>query len=221
MKLPPRFVAGHKGMAGLARVRKLVFMAVPMGLFSVCLLGAIGGAEVLLRVNQEPRRADAIVVLGGGAKTRAAKAIELFRQGYAEKILVAGKNEEALIGKQLREAGIPDSALLFEPESRSTYENAVFSLPYLRRWQVNSILLVTSWFHSRRAVAVFRSAEGMPDVVSVPTEVVSIKQLLTEKRLLVQVLKEYLKIAGYWFRYGLSPLLSGEQRYVCPEIEPG
>lgn len=167
---------------------------------------SVSAAGPLLTVAQPPQIADVIIVLGGGAKQRAVKAIELYRQGFAERILVVGRNEEQLLGKQLRQAGIPDTAISYEPQSRSTYENARFSLPYLQRWNVGSILLVTSWFHSRRATAVFRSVAGMPEVITVPAGKSSIGQVIGDSRVLLQVFKEYLKIGGYWVRYGIVPI---------------
>ena len=170
------------------------------------LLGLLCGAESLLTVRSHPRKADIIVVLGGNTKERVAKAIDLYQHEYAEKILVTGRNEKTLIGNLFLGAGIPEANLIFEPASRSTYENALFCRPYLRHLQVDSLLLVTSWFHSRRAAAVFRSITGVPELVSVPSQPPSMYSLLTDNRILLQVLKEYFKLFGYWVRYGISPI---------------
>ena len=51
-------------------------------------------------------------------------------------------------------AGVPDAAC--ESQSRSTYENAVLTKKALEASHPRSVMLVTSWFHSRRALAVFR-----------------------------------------------------------------
>lgn len=189
-------------------IKKTIIGSALAGCFLVLFLGLLLlFARPVLTVKQLPRQADLIVVLGGGANTRVMKAAQLYHQGYASKILVVGKNEEQLIGKILLAAGIPETDIIYEPQSRSTYENAAYSLPLMTQWQVNSVLLVTSWFHSRRSVAVFRSIAGMPEVISVPTDMITVKDLMADKKTLSSVLKEYLKLAGYWLRYGVSPVL--------------
>lgn len=112
--------------------------------------------------------ADAIVVLGGGDPpdfghgsrneqgTRAGFALELFRLARAPIVLASGGAGEATeMAQQLQQQGIPKQALLIEPASATTHQNAAYSAQLLDRAKVHRILLVTSTVPMRRAAACF------------------------------------------------------------------
>lgn len=123
--------------------------------------------------------ADAIVVLGGGtaellasgdaldlgpASGRVFHAAQLYLAGKAPRIVVAGgarenKTPEAVAMAQLLAAfGVPEAAILQENQSRNTWQNALNSKAILHKHSVDRVLLVTSAFHIRRALAAFRAA---------------------------------------------------------------
>ncbi len=126
--------------------------------------------------------ADAIVVLGGGMGTMAPPrpypdlaaaadrvwhAARLYKAGKAPVIVVSGgmglvqeegkQPESDAMGEFLEDLGVPKSAILFESESRNTYENALLTKRLLDARGDKTILLVTSALHMRRAEAIFRS----------------------------------------------------------------
>jgi uncharacterized SAM-binding protein YcdF (DUF218 family) len=119
-------------------------------------------------------RADCLVVLGaavwpGGQpspvlRDRLARAAELYRQGVADKILCSGgvgkyPPAEAEVGKQfLMKAGVPEGAIITEPASASTSEQAKSIKEICEREGFESIALVTSFFHERRAIQLFKGA---------------------------------------------------------------
>lgn len=124
---------------------------------------------------------DAIVVLGGGvhpdgtlpevARTRVARAVELYRSGIAPRIILSGRcglhdpdplvTEAAAMAAYARERGIPDEALLLEEEARDTLGNAYFTRElFLAPNGWRSIRVVTSDFHLSRAAWVFRKILG-------------------------------------------------------------
>jgi uncharacterized SAM-binding protein YcdF (DUF218 family) len=143
-------------------------------------------------INSLPK-SDAIVVLGGylrtaGGARRYSEFMEaadrlwmgsmLYRAGKAPTVLLTGGNvdflgyrgtPEAVAAKQLLEQwGVPADAILVEPQSQNTHENAAFSKPILSARGARQLLLVTSAFHMQRSVAIFRQ-EGM-QVTPVPTD---------------------------------------------------
>ena len=62
-------------------------------------------------------------------------------------------------GEDLKSINIPDSAMIIENESKNTYENAVFTKKILDSLKINgNFLLVTSGYHMRRSMAVFKKA---------------------------------------------------------------
>lgn len=116
-----------------------------------------------LVVDSGDVRADLIVVLGGAPDGRAERAAELFRTGAAPRVVVSGFGGDPTWARVLEQNGVPGNAIILEDRSRSTFENAGFCIPILRKLAVRHIIIVTSWYHSRRALACFEHAA--PDLV--------------------------------------------------------
>ena len=135
-------------------------------------------------------RYDAIVVLGGGvleqgtlrpisdlssySKNRTTCGVDLYQQGYSDKLVLTGGNayvfkdapKNALEMKRwAQRLGIPDHAIVTEADSRTTYENATGTKQLLGP---ASILLVSSASHLPRATAVF-TKQGF-QVIPVPCD---------------------------------------------------
>ncbi|MEM7384592.1 MAG: YdcF family protein, partial [Verrucomicrobiota bacterium] len=102
------------------------------------------------------------------AANRLTQAIELYMQGKVRKILIAGGSASVVSDKVaestsvlpfLENLNIPRSDILLEDRSRNTYENAIHSTELLARELPGArVLLVTSAFHMRRAMACFQQA---------------------------------------------------------------
>lgn len=99
---------------------------------------------------------DLILVPSGGGQERIDMAIDLYKQGFGKKILVSGKaddesspsNAESMYNYSLRR-GVPETALIQEPNARNTWENILFARDILTQ-EDSSILLVTSSYHMKR-----------------------------------------------------------------------
>jgi uncharacterized SAM-binding protein YcdF (DUF218 family) len=178
---------------------------------------AIAVADPLLVVRTAVAPADVIVVLGGDGPRRADRAAALFQAGLAPRFLISGDGDCDDIRRLLIGAGVPSNAITIECASGSTIENASFSAPILAAMGARSSLLVTSWFHTRRAVASFRKA--MPGIhwMSTPVErSESLWHLLWQVDG-VQIAKEYGKVAWYELRYGVPlSMESGRTREAKP-----
>ena len=123
----------------------------------------------------------AIVALGGGvdgnrpgwregpdlsaAADRVWFAAKLFHADRAPLVVLAGgvpaenaspEPEADAMASFIEDLGVPDSALLLETHSRTTWENAVYTDRLLKEHQIKEILLVTSALHMPRAMATFR-----------------------------------------------------------------
>ncbi len=146
-----------------------------------------------------------IVVLGGETNTRPAHAAELYRQGLAPKIIVTGQGDNQMNRLVLASNGVPFTAIVIEPDSTTTLENARFSTRLLRTHLATNAILVTSWFHSRRALACFRQAA--PEIAFYSSPTVSGLPTLgwPQAREIKRVLLEYAKTAWSWVAYGLRP----------------
>ena len=135
-------------------------------------------AEPSARLNQE--RADAIVVLGcrlfpGGRaserlRRRVAVGIALYREGAAPLLVMSGGgagpiSEAAVMRDLARNAEIPETVLMLEPESGNTFENAANTARLLHEAGKRRVVLVSDRVHLPRATRMFRQA-GL-DVVGV------------------------------------------------------
>ena len=66
-----------------------------------------------------------------------------------------GQPEATVYGALLQRLGVPVGALLLEPRSMNTWQNAQFSVPLLRDYGAQRVVLVSSATHLRRASLYF------------------------------------------------------------------
>ena len=163
----------------------------------VLLWGAVNWLKVEIPLN----RADWIVVLGGESGQRVIGAAEAYHQGIARRVFVSGSGDCRLIARRLNMAGVPD--VRYECSSRSTHENALLTRTALEPSHPQKILLVTSWYHTRRALRSFQKA--WPDVTFGVRGVYPGTRL--SNRFMVyeagSILAEYVKTVWYMARYGV------------------
>jgi uncharacterized SAM-binding protein YcdF (DUF218 family) len=144
-------------------------------IISCCILvwpfAAWAGAQYL--ITEAPLdKADAIVVLSGSAnyRERTREAARLFFEGRSQRILLTNDNaqgpwssvdqrnlfyyERSL--EELRKAGVPSQSVevLMKPVT-ATFDEAGVIREYAQEHGLQSILIVTSAYHSRRALWVF------------------------------------------------------------------
>jgi len=168
-----------------------------------------------LRLSATPQRADAIVVFaggvgetgkaGGGAPERLNEAVDLYRAGYSSHLVLSSgyvySFKEAQGMRDLAVAqGVPSVAITIEERATNTHENVKFSDEILRARGWQSILLVSSPYHMRRALMVWRKLA--PDIAVTPTPPPR-SQFYDHARgatleQLGGILYEYLAIFGYW-----------------------
>jgi uncharacterized SAM-binding protein YcdF (DUF218 family) len=161
--------------------------------------------QQVLTVDSGPVKADVMVVLGG-LPDRAIRAAELFKLGEAPEILVSGKGDCTSNERLLEQEGVPEKAITLECGSHTTRENAEFSIPLLRQMGAHRVIIVTSWYHSRRALMCFE--HYAPDIkfYSRPSYFAYPRAEWHPKRISGYVKSEYVKLLGYWVRYGVWPL---------------
>lgn len=189
----------ERDRAGLGGVAKLMlyFVGAVLVASALYLLALTGGDRLLSVRDALPARVDTIVVLGGDGPSRAAKAASLYRARVAPRVLVTGDGDCTSIRRSMMEAGVPFAAITLECASRNTWENAQLSAPLLREAGVQTAVLVTSWFHTRRAITCFTLASPQIQWFSAPTEQQeTLWQLATSARG-IQLAKEYPKAVGY------------------------
>jgi uncharacterized SAM-binding protein YcdF (DUF218 family) len=126
---------------------------------TVVLLAAIGH---VLDVEDPLRPADTIVALSGDTGARTETAVDLWKRLYAPIIIFAGASEDPnsvasgeLMKRDAIAMGVPDAAILVEPSSNTTQENALLVADLMKSRGLTSAILVTSPYHQRRASNLF------------------------------------------------------------------
>lgn len=143
-----------------------------------------------------------MIVLGGEPKVRTRQAAKLFLEKRAPLILLSGNGDCETNKGELLQDGIPETAILLECESLSTKENAEFSVRILRERKAKQVILVTSWYHSRRALQTFREAAPEIEFISLPAPRVKLQWKYERDH----IFNEYLGIIYYAVRWGVSPI---------------
>jgi uncharacterized SAM-binding protein YcdF (DUF218 family) len=162
-------------------------------------------ARNLLSKDSGPVQADAIIVLGGGWNERAERAAELYREGAAPLVIVSGCDDCETNRTVLTESGVPNEAIELECNSGSTRENALFTLPILKQKGAHNVIIVTTWYHSRRALAVFRHYAPELNFYSRPSFYAADRSEWKRKSLSRYIRNEFIKLPGYWVVYGVKP----------------
>lgn len=151
------------------RLRLTMLLAIVLLAWSLL---AWGLARSLI-VRAELPHADALVVLSGAAtyRERTRRAAELWKQGRAPRIIITNDRQMSgwsraeqrnpffyeLAVAQLRGDGVPPDKIEVLPEQISgTYEEALLLKVYAEKNKLRSVIVVTSAYHSRRALWTMR-----------------------------------------------------------------
>jgi uncharacterized SAM-binding protein YcdF (DUF218 family) len=184
----------------IKRIALVVFI-----LLLLLVAAALVFPRFLLCVDSGPVTADVMVVLGGGSYERPARAAELFRDHAAPRIIVSGLGDADISRRLLVAAGVPANAIELESQSRTTRENAQYTVKLLREQKLKRVIIVTSWYHSRRALACFRHYAPEIQFYSRPSYFALARADWSHHRIGSRIRLEYAKLAGYWLRYGVCP----------------
>jgi uncharacterized SAM-binding protein YcdF (DUF218 family) len=148
-------------------------------------------------------QAEAIVLLGGATRSvayprvnpdlreqgdRVTYTAQLYKQGKAPLVIISGGRAEWMDGgapestdiSQMfqKDYGIPASAIIEDPTSLNTYENAVNVQKIMTERKIKKVLLVTSAFHMPRSLRIFRKLKM--DVIPAPSDYFISKNELEE-----------------------------------------
>jgi uncharacterized SAM-binding protein YcdF (DUF218 family) len=145
---------------------------------------------------------DAIVVLGGATRNpspprimadlqeegdRLLYAAKLYQDGKAPLVIAAGgriqwygggRSEAEDMANLLQLMGVPQDAIIQEPNSLNTYQNATNVKDILLTKRLQKVLLVTSAIHMPRSLLIFQR-QGI-DAIAAPTDFLISEQELQE-----------------------------------------
>ena len=166
-------------------------------------LAGYGCSREVLCVDSGEITGGVLVVLGGDFAGRAARACELYCHGAAPIVLASDQGDEMF--NCLTNGGVPSQLVWRESESTTTRENAVFCVAVLRKAGITNAIIVTSWYHSRRALNCFRKAAPEMTFWSRPTIADRPQSFWLNQWNRYYVRWEYVKLVYYWVRWGIPP----------------
>ena len=139
-----------------------------LGLLTGVLLAvAVAGGSLVavghaLAVEDPLAKSDVIVAVSGDNGPRTETAVALWKQGYAPLLLFSGAaldpdsvSSAELMKRDAIRLGVPAEAILVEPASATTEENARLVAQLMADKGLRTAILVTSPYHQRRASVLF------------------------------------------------------------------
>lgn len=181
-------------------------------IFRVPILQSIGN---VLICEDQLKKAEVIFVLSGGANDRGAHAANLYKQGYAQKVICTGKNvpsdfeamgiptkECDITATYLRKHGVPNEVVKTIPDGTSTREEAKIIINYCKEHQINNAIVVSSKFHTRRIYSSIRRAFSDQSLTvqlsGAPSKNYNEQFWWLSETGLITVNNEYIKLFVYW-----------------------
>lgn len=174
-----------------------------------------------LIIQNKLSRADVIVAISGDG-IRYQYAVKLFKEGYAKYILFNYNEEDAFnvfgvrfnpeeeIKNFVMANSIPLDKVISDGRPTSTYEDILYAKENIIKNQFKTVIFVSSNYHMRRVYLtfekVFKENDGVRALFApVPKEMEGINPdtWWTMENDLVTVFNEYVKLALYWYKYGI------------------
>jgi len=185
------------------------WLAVAAALSAVALACAVPQAGFFLdRPAQAPESADLIAPLGGDGGDRARLAAELYRRGFAPKVLLAGREGGQAADWRagfLLGQGVPLQDLLFDGRSANSWEEAVNTLRLMRERNMRRVLVVSQPPHLRRLDwawgKVFAGSGKEYRLIASPMAEWDAAHWWRNAASAQYVAKEYLKLGYYWMAH--------------------
>lgn len=128
------------------------------------------------------------VLLGGGiitttgngnipsimASIRIMKTAEYYKK-YPKKIYISGgsplqnqESESSVYARELISLGVNSEDIIIEEKSKNTNENAIFINEELEKNGIKNIILITSAFHMKRSVSIFKKNLNSIEIIPAP-----------------------------------------------------
>ncbi|MEW5945186.1 MAG: YdcF family protein [bacterium] len=195
----------------------LVFLIVLLAIYAGR-TPAMRAAGRFLHVETEVWKSDVIYVFAGAALERGLQGAELYREGIAPVVVTAGEvlspemmaleldlTAAEITGRALERFGVPPAKIVMIERGTSTLEEAVVLREYMEENGLDSVVCVTSPFHTRRVRAtmrkVFREEETKIYISAAKHPLVDLDNWWKKEEDLITVQNEYIKLVLYYFKY--------------------
>jgi len=170
-----------------------------------------------LKISETPQKADVILVFGGGVGEtgspgkstieRARYAAELYKNGYADKIVLSSGytyiyNDAENMRLIAISMGVPDENIILEKNANSAYENVIFSKQIIDNKKWNKVLLISSPYNMRRVSMVFNKWCKDKTIFYTPVKKSQFYDKIERTRMeqIRAIMHEYLGIVYYFIK---------------------
>lgn len=199
----------------LIRYAVYAFILLMLFIFRAPILRGVGN---WLIEEDELQQADVMVELGGNPYERSFKVAEIFKKGYAPRIITTGSNQSVALQaldihiteaenakRGLVQLGIPDTVIDTLNKGTSTLEEAEALLQYAKEKKYKKMILVTSMFHTGRVHKYFNRIFKGSGVELIVRGAKPLKYDIStwwhSEEGLLMVNNEYVKSFYYWWKY--------------------
>ena len=150
-----------------------------------------------------PPNADAIICLTGGYG-RVDEGLKLLSQGNAPVLLISGTYQQSKLSQIIEESGfegdIDETKIILESSSQNTMENSEEAYKFVTSNNYQSIILVTSVYHIKRANYIFRKI--IPKEIEIFTHPIrkrnlTYKKMFSDPKLRNFIMLEFIKYSWY------------------------
>lgn len=186
-----------------------------LGIFHLSILRGIGD---LLICTDPLTHADAVFVLSGNPFDRSKEASKLVKEGYTDKLICTGESipiDVLALGLNHTEAdisatmayseGMDTNAVTIINKGTSTQEESEIILEYARSNSMDTIIVVSNKFHTRRVSQVFHKKFKNSDIHLIvhgaPASAYQEETWWQNEYGLVFVNNEYIKQVYYFLKY--------------------
>ncbi len=195
---------------GFAKYRILFFLLLGLNIIAISLVitPVTNYLYAVLEVGPEIRKADSIILLSDGIYTdkiyagnnyqRMLRAYRLYKQGFADKIIICGgvvieeiPSFAEIMKDFLVEIGMDEKFIITENRSLNTYENIKYAKPILKELNIKNSLLVTSSYHMYRSLAICKKLNVGVYAAPVPCYEKNLHHATYRARFILEVLREY------------------------------
>jgi uncharacterized SAM-binding protein YcdF (DUF218 family) len=165
------------------------------------------GAWLSYPTNMAPAQA---IAIHGGNPERTEYGLELYEQGIAPEVWRTGyASSESSTTEHVTSHGVPASDFYWL-STNSTWEDGARIAATIKQRDIESVLIITDWWHSRRALCTTRTHLADHEVqlyyTSSPSQMPEQPDNWWKHRHGWQhVLSELAKFGYYWPRYGMNP----------------
>ena len=164
-----------------------------------------------LIVSDDLKKSVAIVVFSGDNGFRTEVGVELLKKGYGDYLILSGGKvyDDVTMAELMKnhaiKLGVDENSIILENKSETTSDNAKFTKKIIEENNFESIILVTSDYHTRRAKATMEKA--LEDVIINGKKVEVFVRPSAEEKFTTRwwtsgnsvliIISEYLKLVGY------------------------